>query len=317
MLLGFQEPAVLLLALALAVCLDGLLGEPPNAVHPVAWMGALAGTLASPARGGGPVRQTAVGVLVALLVPAAAVATGVATVLAARGWPVAEAVVTAGWCKVSFALRALGAAARRVGGAVERGDLAAARAALPALCSRDPATLDAGGLSGAAVSSVAENTSDSVVAPLCWYVAFGVPGALAYRAVNTLDAMFGYRDHRRWLGLAPARLDDAANWLPARITAALLCLAAVADRRRPTDGWRGWRRDGGRTPSPNGGRPMAAMAGVLGVRLEKPGVYVLGAGGAVPTAAHVAAAWRIARAAGAVAIVLAAGGLALHAALVR
>jgi adenosylcobinamide-phosphate synthase len=104
----------------------------------------------------------------------------------------------------------------------------------------------------------------------------GVPGAMGYRAVNTLDAMIGYRGRFEYVGKAAARLDDVANWLPARLTAGLLLLAGCLTGKNVAIAWRILRRDGAKTPSPNGGRPMAVMAGLLGVELEKKGVYLLG-----------------------------------------
>jgi adenosylcobinamide-phosphate synthase len=148
---------------------------------------------------------------------------------------------------------------------LDRGDLEGARERLPHLCGRDPSQLDVPGLARATVESVAENTSDAVVAPLFWGAVAGVPGLLAYRAVNTLDAMVGHKSDRYLrFGWAAARLDDAANWAPARITAALtVCLAPVVGGRS-TSASRAWRRDGHKHPSPNAGPVEAAFAGALG-----------------------------------------------------
>ncbi|HEX8951898.1 MAG TPA: adenosylcobinamide-phosphate synthase CbiB, partial [Polyangia bacterium] len=162
-----------------------------------------------------------------------------------------------------------------------------ARFGLRNLVSRDTALLDEPLLAAAAVESVAENASDSLVAPLCFFVVAGVPGAIAYRACNTLDAMIGYHGATEWLGKAAARLDDAANLVPARLTAALLVVASALAGGSPGGALRTWWRDGGRTESPNAGRPMAAMAGALGVELEKVGCYRLGAGGAAVGAAEI------------------------------
>ncbi len=159
--------------------------------------------------------------------------------------------------------------------------------------SRDTADLSAGEVAGAAIESVAENASDSVVAPLFYYVVGGVPAALAYRAVNTLDAMIGYRGETEWLGKAAARLDDVANFIPARITALLLAVASGAGGGSPLRAVALWLRDGRKTESPNAGRPMATIAGALGVELSKRGAYVLGAGMRVPTAADLRRALRI------------------------
>lgn len=151
---------------------------------------------------------------------------------------------------------------------LEAGDLAAARELLPALCGRDPSALDADGLARAALESIAENTSDAAVAPLLWGAVAGAPGLLGYRAVNTLDAMIGYRNQRyRRFGWAAARVDDLANLLPARATGLLTALVAPLVGGRPSTVLRTWRRDAGQHPSPNAGVVEAAAAGALGVRL--------------------------------------------------
>jgi adenosylcobinamide-phosphate synthase len=158
--------------------------------------------------------------------------------------------------------------------ALAAGDTDGARARLPALCGRDPAGLPAAELARATVESVAENTCDAVVAPLLWGAAFGLPGLLGYRAVNTLDAMVGHKTLRyAKFGWAAARLDDLANLIPARVTALLtVALAPVAggSGRRAA---RAVLRDGGAQPSPNAGPCEAAFAGALGVRLGGTNVY--------------------------------------------
>lgn len=145
------------------------------------------------------------------------------------------------------------------------GELDGARNRLSYLCGRDPAALDVAGLARATVESVAENTSDAVVGPLFWGAIAGVPGLLAYRAVNTLDAMVGHRSERYLhFGWAAARLDDLANLGPSRLTAVLaVALAPVVDGR-PRGAWRAWRQDGHKHPSPNAGPVEAAFAGALG-----------------------------------------------------
>jgi len=151
---------------------------------------------------------------------------------------------------------------------LESGDVDGARALLPSLCGRDPAVLDADGLARAALESIAENTSDAAVGPLVWGAIAGVPGLLGYRAINTLDAMIGYRDERyRRFGWAAARTDDVANLLPARLTGLLTAALAPVVGGRPRAVLRAWRRDAGKHPSPNAGVAEAAMAGALGVRL--------------------------------------------------
>ncbi|MGW1378329.1 cobalamin biosynthesis protein [Streptomyces sp. NPDC002446] len=158
----------------------------------------------------------------------------------------------------------LGREARAVGGALAAADLDVARERLPHLCGRDPQALDGGQMARAVVESVAENTSDAVVGALVWGALGGVPGLVAFRAVNTLDAMVGHKSprHRRF-GWASARLDDLAGWPGSRLTAALTVLAGP-DRRGAL---RAWRADGGAHPSPNAGPVEASFAGALGVRL--------------------------------------------------
>jgi adenosylcobinamide-phosphate synthase len=157
---------------------------------------------------------------------------------------------------------------REMAARLERGDLAGARRLLPSLCGRDPAALDADGLARAALESIAENTSDATVAPLVWGAVAGVPGLLGYRAVNTLDAMIGYRNDRyRNFGWAAARIDDIANLIPARLSGALTAALAPLAGGRPAAALRAWRRDAAGHPSPNAGVAEAAMAGALGVRL--------------------------------------------------
>ncbi len=157
---------------------------------------------------------------------------------------------------------------RRLGSDLARGDVAAARSRLPALCGRDPAVLDTAGLSRAGVESLAENTSDAVVGPLIWGAVGGVPGLLGYRAINTLDAMVGYRSSRHArFGWASARLDDFANLLPSRVAGLLACACAPVVGGSPVDAYWVMRRDGASHPSPNAGQVEAAFAGALGLRL--------------------------------------------------
>lgn len=157
---------------------------------------------------------------------------------------------------------------------LERGDVEAARGLLPSLCGRDPASLDGAGLARAALESVAENTSDAQVAPLLYAAAGGVPAVLAYRGINTLDSMVGYRSPRYLrFGWAAAKLDDVANYLAARVTASLAVALAPVVGGSPSGAVRAWRRDAARHPSPNAGVVEAAFAGALGVRLGGPTQY--------------------------------------------
>jgi adenosylcobinamide-phosphate synthase len=221
-------------------------------------------------------RQLIFGCILAVGVPALAYAITFVTLLLVSRVFFVGIIAGAFLLKASFALRELGIAAERVRAPLAIGDLPRAREALRALCSRDPSELDEEALLGATVESLAENLSDSFVAPLFYFVLLGVPGAIAYRAINTLDAMIGYRGQYEALGKASARLDDVANFIPARLTTVLWFMAGLLMGQDIKGGWRIFWRDRAKTPSPNGGRPMAMMAGLLGVRLEKKGVYALG-----------------------------------------
>jgi len=265
-----------LATLAAALLLDTFYGEYPPSCHPVVWIGKAVSLLLKVAPQNGWWRPLIFGVFLASVVPALAVAATLAVLRLASPALGLGFFVGVFLLKASFALRELGIAAERVRGPIVLGDLQRAREALHSLCSRDPSGLDEEALLGATVQSLAENVSDSFVGPLFYYVLFGVPGALAYRSINTLDAMIGYRGPYEALGKASARLDDLANFVPARLTAALLLLAGWLAGLSVAGGWRVFWRDRRKTASPNGGRPMAMMAGLLGVRLQKQGAYSLG-----------------------------------------
>jgi adenosylcobinamide-phosphate synthase len=265
-----------LIVLAAALVVDWLLGEYPSPLHPVVWIGKVIGAAMRLAPGQGRRRQLLFGIILALGICALSVGTTFLVLCWTARFPLVQIVAGAFFLKASFALWELKWAADRVVQPLQRGDLAQARAALRSLCSRDPSCLDEPALLAAVVSSLAENLCDSFIAPLFYWIVFGIPGAMGYRAVNTLDAMIGYRGRFEFVGKAAARLDDVANWFPARLTAGLLLLAGCLMGKNVAAAWRILRRDGAKTPSPNGGRPMAVMAGLLGVELEKKGVYLLG-----------------------------------------
>jgi adenosylcobinamide-phosphate synthase len=201
-------------------------------------------------------------------------AVGVIGTVAQRRGPLWSAAATAGATWVSLGGTSLARTGSRMAELLDRDDSAAARELLPSLCGRDPAALDEAGLARAALESVAENTADAQVAPLLWVAAGGVPAVLMYRAVNTLDAMIGNRSPRyARFGWAAARLDDVANYLPARVTGVLIVACAPVVGGSPAGAVRAWRRDAARHPSPNAGVVEAAFAGALGVRLGGPTQY--------------------------------------------
>lgn len=287
--------------LLLGVAADGALGDPQRR-HPVAGFGRVAKR----------VEQTLyrddklVGVAHAALLSGGVVAVGVVLERVGRRHPVLHTLTTAAATWAVLGGRSLAVQGAAIGRELDAGDIAAARARLPHLCGRDPSTLDADGLARAAVESVAENTSDAVVAPLLWGAVAGVPGLLGYRAVNTLDSMVGYRSPRyRRFGWASARLDDLLNLLPARLAAALTVVGAPVVGGSWRGAWQSWHRDAAAHPSPNAGRLEAAFAGALEIRLGGRTVYAHGVEerpilgeGRTPDSGHVTRAVELSRVVG-------------------
>jgi adenosylcobinamide-phosphate synthase len=268
-----------------AAALDGLVGEPPLATHPVVWTGRYLDRAARVVPSQPPARATVAGGVTWLVGAVAAVAAACAIERASRRIGVAGRVALRGltlWPLLSA--RMLLAEVDAVGRAVQR-DLPEGRAALARIVSRDTTGLTAVEVRSGAIESLGENLSDSVVAPLLWYVVAGLPAAVLHRYANTADACWGYRTPR-WVhaGRVAARADDTLNLVPARLTALLLA---------------GWhprlREEARRTSSPNAGWPMAALALRLDVRLTKRGHHELNASGADPGDREVAEALRIAR----------------------
>ncbi|MEV0895747.1 cobalamin biosynthesis protein [Actinoplanes sp. NPDC049802] len=289
--------------------LDAALGD-PRRLHPVAGYGTAAGALEQrlyrPHRRAGAA-YTAIAVGVPVLA-------GLAAARATRDRPVARAAVTAAATWTVLGGRTLRREARTMAGHLEAGDLAAARERLGHLCGRDPSTLDEPELARATVESVAENTSDAVVAPLLWGALLGPAGLLGYRAANTLDAMVGHRSERyARFGTPSARLDDLLNLAPSRITGVVTAIVAPVAGGSVRETLRVWRRDRRDHPSPNAGQCESAMAGALGVRLGGRNVYFgrtevrpfLG-DGPRPSAGHLRRAARISGAVGLVALGMAA-----------
>jgi len=290
------------LAMAVALWADRRWGEPPAWAHPVVAMGRFLGMWtdrlcalpAASARLGGVLAWW----LGALLVLAVGLVLEIGVGMGLSVWlrddaglPVAsggviyllgKGVLTGLLLKPVLAARMLFDEVQAVETALAT-SIQAGRARLSRLVSREVSSLDEAEVREAAIETLAENLNDSVVAPLCWFVLAGLPGAWLYRYANTADAMWGYRDHREAMGWWAARSDDWLSCLPARLTALALCAAAWR--------WPGWPRmadEAARTPSPNGGWPMGTMGVLLGVHLRKPGVYALNPAGRAVQAGDVA-----------------------------
>lgn len=254
---------------AAALLLDALSGEPPEALHPTVWMGrAISVCERRASRSKSPDTRRLAGLALAFALPIL-VYLSVRTVLGIAPRPL-RGILGALMISTALSMRGLGEAAGAVERALYGGDLERARTSVGEMVGRDTEDLSAAEISRAAVESVAENASDGVVAPMLYGLFFGAPGALAYKAVNTLDSMVGYRvGPYAELGWASARLDDLANLAPARATV----LAAAAVSGRPISTVAAARRYGSLTSSPNAGRAEAAFAGALGLRLGGTNTY--------------------------------------------
>lgn len=273
-------PVTMAEVLIWAFFLDFLLGDPRWLPHPTVGIGKLAFFLEQPLRRlgrrmGGNKGSFLAGLLLVLLVVGGSFSASFCLLLFLFSF--SKVVGTAAALFLTYstvAVKGLAQHALTVERFLAGGELVKARQAVGLLVSRDVTSLDAAGVARAAVESVAENTGDSVVAPLFYAVLGGIPLALAYRAANTLDAMYGYQDPRNlYFGRAAARLDDCLNYLPARLAAVLLLAGGLLTGKNMLRGWRVLVADGGKHQSPNSGRLEAAVAGVLGVRLGGPASY--------------------------------------------
>lgn len=262
-------------AMAVAIGLDALLGWPDWLVarigHPVIWLGALIGALDARwnRASDSPSLRRVAGVAAALIV---------IIVAAGLGWAVQSLMIST-WSRIVvigilampfIAARSLYEHVAAVAGPLLAGDVAAARAAVAMIVGRDPAKLDDAAVARAAIESLAENTSDGILAPVFWGALFGLPGIIGYKAINTLDSMIGHRtDRHKDFGWASARIDDVANLVPARLTGLLFALMSA----HPKDALACMLRDARHHRSLNAGWPEAAMAGALGLRLCGPRFY--------------------------------------------
>ena len=262
-------------AMVVAMAVDALLGWPSwlfaRIGHPVTWLGRLIGVIdagwnrdSDP-----PALRRAAGVAGASVVIAISVAVGwMLQVLLPTAWLQIVLVGVLSWPLV--ALRSLHDHVAAVAAPLLAGDIAGAREAVSRIVGRDPSALDEAGIARAAIESLAENASDGIVAPVFWGAVFGLPGILGYKAINTLDSMIGHRSERHEaFGWAAARIDDVANFIPARLTGFLFVVLAP----RRSKALSCMTRDARRHRSPNAGWPEAAMAGALGVRLSGPRIY--------------------------------------------
>lgn len=263
--------------LLIALILDIGFGELPNSWHPVAWLGKVISVEMTWAPEKGRFGQLVYGAGMVLVTVALFTSPVYFLLFYLRQISlVAYVLIAALLLKLTFSLRELRRAAVKVKELVAQGALNQARYQLQTLVSRDTTNLDKRQVVSATIESVAENSCDSFVAPLFYFLFLGVPGAIAYRIVNTFDAMIGYRGNWEHIGKFAARLDDVVNFVPARLTGLMIVVAAFVCKQSTSGAWQIMLRDHAKTESPNAGWTMSAAAGALGVQLEKPGHYKLG-----------------------------------------
>ncbi len=270
------------LIFALAFLLDLALGEYPDRVHPTIAIGKMILFLKKRAKNPNPRREKVNGVLMAvsIMLTFALPLFALMYLLHMLPYPFGEVlyiVVGAVLFKATFAVSGMGQYTKPIAAALKNRDLDGARKWLPFIVRRDPNSLNERQIISAAVESIAESTTDGITAPFFFFAIFGVPGAFAYRVINTLDSMVGYKNVEfRNIGWFSAKMDTLTNWLPARITAYLMVAASALCRADWRESRRILERDKHKTASPNAGFTISAMAGALSVQLEKQGHYCLG-----------------------------------------
>ncbi len=274
-----MEVQVPLLVLAIAITIDIAFGEMPNMFHPVVWIGSLIQRITIVCERATRKSQTPqkylCGLVLALICVSCAAVTGIMLNVLTSQYQIAGIFVTAYFLKSTFSIRSLVSSSLLIHRELSANDSVGARSDLIALVSRDTRGLDEPQIASAAIESTAENFVDSILSPILYFALFGIPGALVYKAINTLDSMVGYNNERfREIGFVSAKLDDVVNWIPARLSVIFLLLPSF--RFSPQSALRVCLRDHALPASPNSGYPMAIVAGALCCKLEKPGSYVLG-----------------------------------------
>lgn len=270
------------LIFVLAFLIDAVLGEYPDRIHPTIGIGKVIGYLKPKLKNPNPRVEKANGVLLAIVVMLIAALPVFVLLFWLREsfglWgQIAYIIVGAVLFKATFAVRGMGQYTKPIAAALKKKDLAEARKWLPYIVRRDPNSLNERQITSAAVESIAESTTDGITAPFFFFAIFGVPGAFAYRVVNTLDSMVGYKnEENRNIGWFSANLDTITNYIPARLTAYLMVAAAYLLGENWRESWRILQRDKSKTTSVNAGWTISAMAGALNTQLEKQGCYTLG-----------------------------------------
>ena len=260
-----------------AVIIDLIIGEYPSRIHPTVWIGKTI-SLAEKLAPKGRTLPFIYGLFLTICIPGCWWSiTNLVGTISQNTNSVLYVLIGAMLLKSTFSIKMLFQVARRMAKLVDSNSIDEVRTGLRALVSRDVAELSLEEATAATVESVSENLTDSIVAPMIAFALFGLPGAFAYRAINTLDSMIGYHGRYEYLGKASARFDDVVNWVPSRVTAILLVIGSTfLPGQKASNAWRIMWRDHRATESPNAGWTMSAMAGALGISLIKVGFYRLG-----------------------------------------
>ncbi|HOK72304.1 MAG TPA: cobalamin biosynthesis protein [Methanothermobacter sp.] len=252
----------------IGILIDVILGEPPVYLHPVVWMGKITENL----KGKLGRRKISGIILTFILFSAFIIPLSLIEFLPWLFKMLLSSFLFSTTISIKFLFQSIIKAKNELEKDIEMG-----RRHISKLVSRDTSKLTREQLTSALIESLTENITDSIISPIIFFILFGLPGAMGYRVINTLDAMVGYKDEEnRSIGWFPARADDILNYIPARITGFLIVIAAFILRMDWKDSLKLMLRDGKLTPSPNSGYPMAAAAGALQIALEKPGVYKIG-----------------------------------------
>lgn len=265
------------LILFLALILDLLFGEPPESLHPTVWIGKSIGFLKSRLKGSNPRVEKIKGIILGLTVIISFAFVAHIMLFLLRQYLIVYIIFASLLLKTTFAIKCMDNLSRPIGKAIKEGRMEDAKTMLRRIVRRDPTKFDDQKIISATVECVAESTVDGITSPLFYYSILGVPLAIAYRAINTLDSMVGYKDKEHInLGWFSARMDSLANYIPARITAVLMVVSAWLLHEDWRRSWEVLKRDRNKTESPNAGWTMSAMAGAFNAQLEKPGFYILG-----------------------------------------
>jgi adenosylcobinamide-phosphate synthase len=268
------------LIFTLAFLIDIVIGEYPDRIHPTIGIGKIIIYLKRKAKNPNPRVEKANGVLMAIFIMVVVALPVFVLLFWFRTLPYGEIIyiiVGAILFKATFAITGMGQYTKPIAEALKKKDIAASRKWLPYIVRRDPNTLNERQIISAAVESIAESTTDGITAPFFFFALFGVPGAFAYRVVNTLDSMVGYKNAEyKNIGWFSANLDTITNYIPARVTAYLMVAAAYLSHEDWRESYRILQRDKHKTASPNAGYTISAMAGALNIQLEKQGHYTLG-----------------------------------------